>query len=251
MLKVEMPAQGGFLFRWRGYLPLFLLPFVAIAISEAGIEARFGELVEETWMAISALISLIGLGIRVATVAYTPAGTSGRNAREQRADELNTTGVYSVVRNPLYLGNYLMWLGIAMATQAWWLPVIMTFAFILYYERIIFAEERFLAEKFGVSYEGWAARTPLLVPRLSGWQKPRLSFSARNALRREYNGFYVLVICFTLVELGGDLLGEGISLAQWLKEDFYWVWIFAFGTLIYLGIRTLKRHTNVLTVTGR
>jgi len=251
MLKHELPGQGGFLFRWRGYLPLFLVPLIAIAVFGADLEIRYGELIEETWMGVSALVSLIGLGIRIATVGYTPAGTSGRNTKEQRANELNTTGLYSIVRNPLYFGNYLMWLGVTLATQAWWLPVIMTLVFVLYYERIIFAEEEYLATTFGERYENWASRTPVFIPRRSGWQKPRLAFSARNALRREYNGFYALVVSFTAVELGADLLGEGDSFAQWINEDLYWVWIFLVGTLIFVGLRTLKRHTNYLKVRGR
>ncbi len=252
MLMREMPRQGSFLFRWRGYLPLVLLPLTFYAVTQAGdFEAYLGETAEETWMVLSALVSLLGLAVRVITIGYSPAGTSGRNAREQRAEVLNTAGIYSVVRNPLYLGNYLTLLGVSLATMVWWLPVIVTLSFILYYERIIFAEEAFLAKKFAGQYQDWAARTPLIVPRPRQWRNPDLSFSLRNVLRREYSGFYALVVCFTLVELGTDLLGEGMTIAEWLDDDFYWVWIFSLGTVIYLTLRTMKRHTSFLTVSGR
>ncbi|MGB8874133.1 MAG: hypothetical protein WCC75_12145, partial [Desulfobaccales bacterium] len=42
-----------------------------------------------------------------------PRGTSGRNTQGQVAETLNTTGIYSLVRNPLYLGNFLIWLGLS------------------------------------------------------------------------------------------------------------------------------------------
>jgi hypothetical protein len=42
-----------------------------------------------------------------------------------------------------------------------------------------------------------------------------------------------------------------MSFAEWLDGDFYWVWIFVAGSLIFLTLRTLKRHTGVLTVSGR
>ena len=252
MLQREMAQQGGFLFRWRGYLPLILAPLVIFAMFQSGaLEAALGNVVEAAWMALSAAVSLLGLAVRAVTIGCAPAGTSGRNAREQRAEQLNTTGIYSVVRNPLYLGNYLMLLGVSLATMVWWLPVIVTLSFILCYERIIFAEEKFLAEKFGSNYQDWTARTPLFVPRLGQWRRPDLKFSPRNVLRREYNGLYALVVSFTLVELGTDLLGEGMSFAEWLDGDFYWVWIFVAGSLIFLTLRTLKRHTGVLTVSGR
>ena len=252
MLKRELPQQGKFLFRWRGYLPLIMLPFFIIAIFQSGYwETYLGAAIEQSWAALSVLVSFVGFAIRVITIGYAPAGTSGRNAREQRAEVLNTDGIYSVVRNPLYLGNFLMLLGVFLVPMVWWLPVILTLAFALYYERIIFAEEEFLVEKFGDEYKAWTARTPFMVPRFTGWRKPLLSFSTRNALRREYNGFYTLVVCFTLVEVGTDVLGEGVSFAQWLENAFYWVWIFAIGTLIFVTLRTLKRHTSLLTVSGR
>ncbi|MBC8242656.1 MAG: lipid A phosphate methyltransferase [Alphaproteobacteria bacterium] len=252
MLIREMSRQGSFLFRWRGYLPLALSPLLVVAVFQSGyFGAYLGDTAETAWMAFSAMVSFLGLAVRVITIGYTPAGTSGRNAREQRADELNTTGIYSVVRNPLYLGNYLMLLGVSLASMAWWLPVIITLSFLLYYERIIFAEEEFLAATFHEEYTAWSARTPLILPRLRQWEKPNLSFSLRNVLRREYSGFYALVVCFTLVELGTDMLGEGMTFAEWLDQDFYWIWIFAIGTLIYLTLRTLKRHTSLLSVSGR
>ena len=252
MLIREMAQQGSVLFRWRGYLPLFLLPLTIYAMTQSGyFEAQFGDAAEEGLMLLSGLVSILGLVVRVVTIGYTPAGTSGRNAREQRAEVLNTVGIYSIVRNPLYLGNYFMLLGVSLATMVWWLPVIVTLTFILYYERIIFAEEAFLAAKFRSRYSDWAARTPLIIPRFRQWKNTELSFSPRTVLRREYNGFYALVVCFTLVELGTDLLGEGMSIAEWLADDFYWVWIFAGGTAVFLILRTLKRHTGLLTVSGR
>ncbi|MGC9453013.1 MAG: methyltransferase family protein, partial [Oceanipulchritudo sp.] len=51
-------------------------------------------------------------------------GTSGRNTKQQVAYSLNTTGFYSVVRNPLYLGNFFMYLGIALFTHHWWLVLV-------------------------------------------------------------------------------------------------------------------------------
>ncbi len=57
------------------------------------------------------VISFFGLALRVIVVGHAPYGTSGRNTREQVADTLNTTGMYSIVRHPLYLANYLIILG--------------------------------------------------------------------------------------------------------------------------------------------
>lgn len=58
------------------------------------------------------MLSLVGFLIRAYVIGTTPRGTSGRNTKGQVAEELNQAGMYSMVRHPLYLGNYLMWIGI-------------------------------------------------------------------------------------------------------------------------------------------
>ena len=62
---------------------------------------------------IALYIGLFGVLLRLYTVDFTPNNTSGRNTSEgQIADELNTTGLYSLTRNPLYVGNFFMWMGL-------------------------------------------------------------------------------------------------------------------------------------------
>ena len=116
-LQEELKTQGDFLFKNRSYLPLIIL---VIGLS-VFIHTEYYEIEgPETWLSenfefICLGISLLGLYIRIVTVGHTPKGTSGRNTKAgQVADELNTTGIYSVVRHPLYVGNFFMWLGVAM-----------------------------------------------------------------------------------------------------------------------------------------
>ena len=98
----------------------------------------------EIWQGCCLAVSLLGLVVRIITVGRAPMGTSGRNTREQVANTLNSTGMYSVVRHPLYLGNYLIMMGFALWPHVWWLAVLTTCFYALYYERIMLAEEAFL-----------------------------------------------------------------------------------------------------------
>lgn len=252
LLKHRLAAHGATLFRWRSLWPLLLIPLALGALTQSGVfEKLFGERVEEAWDVFCVLVAFTGLGIRVATVGFVPAGTSGRNTRSQRAAVLNTSGLYSVVRNPLYLGNTVILLGFALATKVWWFPVLtMAFA-LLYYERIIFAEEAYLQAKFGAAYRGWAAATPALVPKWGKWRRPDLPFSVRTALRREYTGFYVIVVTMTLIEAVGDVLGEGMTVMEWVRNDPQWPVFLGLGTAAYLSVRLVKKRTSWLAVPGR
>jgi protein-S-isoprenylcysteine O-methyltransferase Ste14 len=246
-LREEMEKQGGFLFRWRSYLPLVILPVLFIALPESGrIAQTLGDTARNVCMGISMTISFSGLLIRCLTVGYAPQGTSGRNTKEQKADLLNTKGMYSVVRNPLYLGNFLIALGIALFIGVWWLVLIFVLAFWLYYERIIFAEEEFLRRKFDPQFSLWAEVTPAFLPRPRKWRRPDLPFSLRTVLKREYTGFFVIAASFTFLEATVNLLAGGK-----LDMGLEWAMFFISGLATYLTLRTLKKKTRLLDVEGR
>ena len=145
LIEQQLARDGAFLFRWRSYLPLALLPVVAAALPESvRIEQALGPQWSGLWTSLCLIVAFCGVALRAATVGFVPAGTSGRNTREQRADQLNTTGLYSLLRNPLYVGNFvglMAWVG---ATGVWWLAMIAALAYALYIERIVAAEEAFL-----------------------------------------------------------------------------------------------------------
>jgi len=179
-------------------------------------------------------------------VGHVPKGTSGRNTRQQEASELNTTGMYSIVRHPLYLGNLVMWLGVSMFCLNWWLTAIFLLSFWVYYERIMFAEEKFLREKFGDVFVEWANGTPAFLPAFRGWRRSPLPFSMRSALRKEYSGFFALVVCFFGLETWEHAVVE-----HRLFFAPHWLIIFLVGLLIYLTLRTMKKATTLLDVAGR
>lgn len=243
-LNEEIQSQGQWLFRWRSYLPLAIVPLIGIALAQMDVhaETRF----HETWEDVCLGISFLGLFVRVFTVAYVPQHTSGRNTKRQIADKLNTTGMYSIVRHPLYLGNFLIGLGIALLQFVWWLPVIYSLVFWLYYERIMFAEEAFLRQKFGEEYERWAATTPAFWPRFRQWRKPSLSFSWLNVLRREYSGLMVVILCHA-----GQEFIELLIIEHRVVWEAFWATLLFGGLAIYFVLRWLNRSTTILDVPGR
>jgi protein-S-isoprenylcysteine O-methyltransferase Ste14 len=244
-LKKELKEQGEWLFRWRSYLPLLLAILFLAAFSSYESPFRNPQL-DQIWELFCLSVSLVGLGIRILTIGYAPFGTSGRNTGGQVAEVLNTTGMYSLVRHPLYLGNFIIWFGISLFLRLWWLSLLTTLIFWLYYEKIMYAEEDFLEQKFGDAFREWARQTPAFVPNLRGWQAPSLSFSFRTAIRREYSGFFAIIASFTVL----DILSE-FYLHGRIVLDPMWLKIFAVGLIIYLTLRYLKKRTRILHVEGR
>ncbi len=244
-LREEFENTGAHLFRWRSYLPLLSIGIVLLALRHYTYLAN-SEKMDAIWDAVCMSISYFGLAIRILTIGYTPRGTSGRNTRQQQADVLNTSGIYSTVRHPLYLGNFFMGLGISLFAHLWWLTLIYMLIFWLYYERIMFAEEAFLRTKFGEEYMGWATATPAFLPRFKNYMKTSSSFSLKNVLRREYNGFFAVILLMFLFEQTGDWVVK-----KRLEFDTYWIFIVSVGFVIWFVLRVLKKHTSLLNVDGR
>ena len=160
-LREELEKQGNWLFRWRSYLPLAVFPILLIALRNSEhFEHAIGSSAVRFFEGFCIAISFIGLAIRSITVGYVSEGTSGRNTKGQRAKTLNTTGMYSIVRHPLYLGNFVIFLGVTLFVEVWWFILVAILLFWVYYERIMFSEEEFLRKKFGDLYLEWSDKTP-------------------------------------------------------------------------------------------
>ena len=244
-LREEFEDSGKWLFRWRSFLPLLLLGVVLCALRQYHYP-DYSETLDDIWEGVCLLVSFLGLGIRAFAVGHAPRGTSGRNTRKQLAETLNTTGLYSTVRHPLYLGNFFMGLGPAMFADMWWLALIYVLAFWLYYERIMFAEEAFLRERFGENWLTWAERTPAFFPKFNLYRKPTLPFCWRTVLRREYNGLLGVVSVMFLLEVVGDYDYLGT-----IQLDRDWLWLVSCTVLLWVVLRALRKYTHVLDVEGR
>ena len=241
----EMQRQGNWLFRWRGWLPLVLVPFGMIAIADT---TRLGEWLDDRdpyWMAICMGVSYLGFIIRCLIIGYVPNDTSGRNVKEQRAGSVNRVGLYSLVRHPLYFGNFLVALGVVLAIKSAWFLLLFLLAYALYYERIMFAEEAYLRGKFGTEYEEWAAKTPAFIPALRKMAKPNLTFSWKMVLRREYPAFLLVPLAFLLENYFEEHIIEHEPTDHTLAV------LFLITALAALCLRTLKKKTRLLQVANR
>lgn len=247
MIADSMARQGKWFFRWRSYVLLGFAPLMLAVITQPEpIETRFGATADTIFEAACILLAFFGLAVRAFVVGYVPAGTSGRNTKRQIASTLNTTGLYSLTRNPLYLANALTCMAVAFFLQSIWFALLMALFLIIYLERIIATEEAFLSEKFGDAYRDWAGEVPAFFPRLTGWRAPDLPFSFRNVLRREYSGLFAIVAAFFVLDQSREYLAESK-----MAIDPDWLAALAVGAFAYLLLRWAKKRTSLLDVSGR
>ena len=203
-LHSNMIKRGNWLFRYRSYVPLFM--FIAVIPFLWHDTEDFGSFQQWEWGLTCLIISLLGLLVRVIVILQTPDGTSGRNVNQQEASTLNTKGIYSMVRHPLYLGNFLMWLGLILYAGSVEFLIFAVFFFWIYYERIMFAEEEFLRAKFGKQFEVWAELTPAFFPSFKHYEPTLYRFNWKRIIHREYHGIAALIISFAYLNFLKNLL---------------------------------------------
>lgn len=231
----EFERTGSWLFRWRSYLPFVFLPLIVTAVLRyPAIESNPN--LHFVWSIVSFGVSSVGLFVRCHTVGHAADGTSGRNTKTQVAESLNTSGLYSVVRHPLYLGNFLIALGIVMHSAAPWLVAIFAMAFALYYERIMFTEEAFLRQKFGSMFIAWSNQTPAFVPKLRHWKAADLPFDLPKVIRAESAAVAVIAVSFPALEFAMHH-----TQASDVGIENSWYFLLAGGVLLYVIARVMKR----------
>ncbi len=242
-LNEQLEKEGNFLFRNRGILPIFIL-FSGLIVYFIHVKelVNKGENTNNQWyFFFCLLITLIGFAIRIYAVGFSAPNTSGRNVDGQVADELNTTGMYSLVRHPLYLGNFFMWLGLALLTENLWFVCAFIFVYWIYYERIMFAEEQFLQRKFGNLFSEWADKTPTFVPNLSKYKNPQTRFSVRKVFHQEKTGLLLITILYFIFFETGSFISSGKLIIHYN----FWFFFMISGTVIYLAVKLSEKMSTV------
>lgn len=234
--------NGNKLFKYRGQIPVILFLMAVPVIYFTNVDCILkNDTLFYVCLGISALLSLSGQIIRAIAIGTSNKNTSGRNTQEQVAEALNTKGIYSTVRHPLYLGNYFMWIGIVCFTFNIYFIIIVSLLFWIYYERIMFAEERFLERKFGDSYVNWSNRVPAFWPSMKNYEKGTIPFSFKTILRREYSGISATVLGFVFVAAVREFFQKNT-----LEHPMCYVYWIVGALLFSLIFKLLKHKTKIL-----
>lgn len=202
VLVNQLVEVGNVFFRWRSNLPLLvLLPgLVLLSIGLHNDPSTMDKY--RVYQTAAIIISVLGGLLRMAIVGFTFSNTSGRNTHEgQVADSLNTNGFYSICRHPLYVANYAMWIGVSLLTMNLYFVVIIALLYVLYYERIILAEEDYLISKYAHEYRDYASKVPAVIPSFSRWNRGGLMFCFQKSVHNERSTWLALATTFVLFEI--------------------------------------------------
>lgn len=178
---------GGWLFRYRGALP------IPLALAALLLPA---EMLDRNW-ALGLLLIGAGEALRLWGVAAAGPGT---RRRTRRVETLVTHGPFAHLRNPLYLGNALIWIGFVAIANIPQLTPIALAAFALQYSAIVHYEEAVLASTFGDRYLRYKARTPRWLPgrRTLASDGPLAWYAAFRSERSTFLQFTVLLVALAI-----------------------------------------------------
>ncbi len=222
---------GLFLFRHRSFtpIPLIVLVFVFFKPLDLG---RGNTLLNVAGL----LVSLFGELTRIAAVGYSSSGTSGRESY-LRADDLNTGGIYSIVRNPLYIGNFFMFCGLIIVFADIAALIFFAFFLILQYYFIILVEEDYLKKEYGAVYEAYCSRVRRVIPSFKDYSKSRNRFSSRKVILKENDSVFNLLLMFLLILVYKEKIFHGF-----IGDPFSYVIPAALLIISYIIIKVIKKR---------
>ena len=190
-----MSRLGGWLFKHRTSIPLPIVLALLIIPSRA-LPSSFST----SLAVVGVLIVVAGELLRLWAVHQI--GVISRT-RSDRLGPLVDTGPFSLVRNPLYLGNILIWLGFAISARLYWLAPLVVLLLAIEYHAIVRWEERLLESRLGAAYRAYAERVPRWLPLMRAPARGPLSpaFSWTQTFYSERGTLIAIAVGYGLLAL--------------------------------------------------
>ena len=182
-------AIGNFFFRFRN--ALFPIIFVVLTFFTRPAFFLGNPTLDKVVVWLGMAIASAGQCFRLLVIGYAYIKRGGKEGRVY-ADNLVAKGFYAHTRNPMYVGNFLIAVGLGLIYGSPWIYffVIPFFAFV--YLSIVTAEEIYLAKRFGKEYEDYRLRVNRFIPDLRGIGKSLREFHYdwKRAIRKDYGTFF-------------------------------------------------------------
>ncbi len=173
----------------RSVTPLALILLVILWPTGGGIEPRL-------------LIISLALTVGGEFYRFRAVGVAGKRTRTRgrKVKELVTAGPFAHVRNPLYVGNFILTYGLIVLSRIGWLLWAFPVVFFLQYSAIVSWEEHILTGTFGGEYSRYRLHVRRWVPSFSAYPgASRHSFDFKTAWQSESNSLRAILVIFIVI----------------------------------------------------
>ncbi|MBI4355062.1 MAG: isoprenylcysteine carboxylmethyltransferase family protein [Candidatus Omnitrophica bacterium] len=201
-------AAGQFFFRYRNTLFPLLFGLAALCLRPRVILDRPGL---DRGLVIAGMgVAVSGELVRLVTIGYEYIERGGKQGRVY-ASRLVQGGVYGLTRNPMYVGNGLIAIGVSMVTGAPAAYLVLIPLFLFIYQAIVAAEEAYLHRQFGAEYAAYCARVPRFLPsfRGAGHAFAGMRYHWRRSVRQDLSTITALAMALVLLPFWRRLCLDG------------------------------------------
>lgn len=228
-----MVKLGNFLFHYRN----FLFPVFYLALFIPGPPILQNHLLA---FEIGFSILILGQLVRLLTIGLSYVIRGGKD-RKVYAEGLVTDGIYAHCRNPMYLGNVVIILGLGILANSLIFVLLMVPLFFFFYQAIILAEEGFLINKFAGQFLEYKDKVNSWIPNLNGISETikGMTFKWKRVVLKEYNTTFLLVLTVAILLIKAIYLQNGPGHLEYLG----WLFIFIITppTIVYTILRISKK----------
>jgi protein-S-isoprenylcysteine O-methyltransferase Ste14 len=228
-----MVRIGNFLFHYRN--GLFPIAYGLLFVNSAPLLQDF-----HFAFIVGFVTAIAGQLLRAITIGHDYIIRGGLQ-RQVYAEQLVQGGMFAHCRNPLYVGNFMVLLGLGVAANSRIFVGIAVPFFFFAYWAIILAEEDYLRGKFGPEFDAYCARVNRIVPRFSGIGRTLASgsFNWQRLITKEYGSAYIWIVAIMLVTLKNYWVAD-VQHAHPLSD--FWLWIgIIVATVCYVTARIMKK----------
>jgi protein-S-isoprenylcysteine O-methyltransferase Ste14 len=239
-----MISIGNFFFKYRNSLFIFLYALLLVPSPELITEEVFGAGYWKIALWLGLFITTLGVVIRGITIGLTFIERGGNKELRIHADALITRGLFTHCRNPLYVGNNLMLLGLGILSNSLIYVLIVVPVFLFIYQCIIYAEEDFLTKKFGQSYLDYCSKVNRWLPNLKGIGKTfsSMKFNWAKCMLTENNTqiFWATGVFLTFIFKYSFIFGEN----PWTRH-YLLITILPLFVVYYFVLRWLRKSGRI------
>ena len=239
MLHRLLIPLGNLLFRTRNVV--FPIVFFALAAIFAPVWPANDQWADLRLDLIGIAIALFGQGLRYAVIGLAYIKRGGLK-KQIYAKSLVTTGLFAHCRNPLYVGNFLMMLGLIIIHNSPWMYALGVPFFAVSFLAITLAEEQYLGNRFGDEYMEYCKSTPRFMIKFAGLAGTvrGMRFDWRKAINKEHGTTMTWTTTLLLLLAWERISNVGLEESQTWINGLLTAWAASF--IVYVMIRAFKKE---------